>query len=758
MKTLEFRARFMRRLLASLFLLLALFVALWFSGRWYLARSTMPMSGEIAMSGLQDDVEVLFDGRGIPRIYSKSDVDAFRALGWLHAGERLFQMELIRRVARGEIAEIVGPRGLESDFLHRQIGFARRVELESPTLPLDIERRLSAYVEGINQYIEQRPLPPSFIFLRLKPEPWAIKDVLTLAYYQTWSALPYHHGNDWRGVVDVHGEAAADWLLSLPEWSESSVPPGQMNDASNTWVVSALKSASGHALHAADPHLDISSAPGIWYAAGLHSVEGLDVIGITVPGLPLIASGHNGQIAFALTNAPIDLLEWYALPFVSADRNVVMGPDGPEVISSRTETFRVRGSDEVIERELRFTAQGIVIEEQSDQAIILHWAGFDLAVDGMLRSALSLIQAQDFDQFRDAVSDMGAFSVNWSFSDRDGNIGYVQSSPIPKRRHDRFFQILDGTNADHYWAGYVEPEARPFAFNPAQHWLANANNHASSEHNGWPIPGFYRHWRMHRATHLLSQDRFFDRDDMLSMQLDQRSDSAMEWKGVMAEAAERAGRPALADELRSWDAIMAPESELAGLYAAWWAYLPQQLFASSGTDDGRAGETTLYNWMNQLPEEPAIAAMPLAEAADRALDDALDHGIQPLGSIQKLVISHPLASVALLDHWLDLSRGPFSIGGSETTLNATFPNWNGDQTRLLTRQGASMRFIMDWSDPDSFSLNLAVGQSGHPLSPHFDDFLDDFLSGTPWVVPLDRDLMTQRATSGLRMMARKSAE
>ncbi len=758
MKPLDFNARLARLLLVSMILFFALLAALWFGGRWYFARSTLPMSGEIEMSGLQDDVEVLFDGRGIPRIYSKSDVDAFRALGWLHAGERLFQMELIRRVARGEIAEIVGPRGLESDFLHRQIGFARRVELESPTLPLDIERRLSAYVEGINQYIEQRPLPPSFTFLRLKPEPWDIEDVLTQAYYQTWNTLIYHHGKDWRGVVDVHGEAAADWLLSLPEWSQSSVPLGHMNEASNTWVVSPLTSASGHALHAADPHLDISSAPGIWYAAGLHSNEGLDVIGITVPGLPLIASGHNGRIAFALTNAPVDLLEWYSLPFVSTDRTIVMGPDGPEAVSSRTEIFRVRGSDDVIERELRSTAQGIVIEEQSDQVIILHWAGFDLAVDGMLRSALSLIQSQDFDQFRDAVSDMGAFSVNWSFSDRDGNIGYVQSSPIPKRRHDRFFQVLDGTNPDHYWAGYVEPEARPYALNPKQHWLANANNHAVLEHDGWLVPGFYRHWRMHRATSLLRQDRALDRADMLSMQLDRRSDSAMEWKGVLAAAAERAGRPALADELRSWDANMAPGSELAGLYAMWWAYLPQHLFGSSGKDDGRVGETTLYNWMNQPPEELAIAARPLAEAADRALDDALDHGIQPLGSIQKLVISHPLASVAFLDHWLNLSRGPFPIGGSETTLNATFPNWNEDQTRLLTRQAASMRFIMDWSDPNGFSLNLAMGQSGHPLSPHFDDFLDDFQSGDPWVVPLERDLVTRGAASVLTMMARDPAE
>src|SRR6056297_3952629 len=231
------RLSFSRILLTSLLSCAALVFAAWFGGRMYLEGSLMPMTGAQRVAGLSQPVEIVFDQRGIPRIYAETDADGLRALGWLHAGERLFQMELLRAVARGEISEIVGPAGLESDLLHRQYGFARRIERDPPDLAPEIETLLAAYVGGINARIESdRQLPPSFALLGRAPRPWRVADVLMLAYYQTWypTTLVQRLAEAWRAAAEVGGLPAAEWLGELPAWGVPSVPAQRMTEASNT--------------------------------------------------------------------------------------------------------------------------------------------------------------------------------------------------------------------------------------------------------------------------------------------------------------------------------------------------------------------------------------------------------------------------------------------------------------------------------------------------------------------------------------------
>ncbi|MBS3744588.1 MAG: penicillin acylase family protein, partial [Wenzhouxiangellaceae bacterium] len=238
---------FRKILLTSLLSLAALLLAAWFGGRTFLEGSLMPTGGSQPIEGLSQPVEVVFDERGIPRIYAATDADGLRALGWLHAGERLFQMELLRAVARGEIAEIVGAAGLESDLLHRQYGFARRIDDDPPELAPEIERLLEAYVGGINARLKaDQPLPPSFALLGRQPEPWRIEDVVMLAYYQTWypTTLVQRLAEAWREAAKAGGQAAADWLTGLPAWGVPSVPAQRITEASNTWVVAPEKSAS----------------------------------------------------------------------------------------------------------------------------------------------------------------------------------------------------------------------------------------------------------------------------------------------------------------------------------------------------------------------------------------------------------------------------------------------------------------------------------------------------------------------------------
>jgi len=719
----------------------------------------MQTSGSVVIEALTDEVEILFDGRGIPRVYARTDADALRALGWLHASERLFQMELLRRVARGELAELIGANGLESDRVHRRYGFARRVENEAIELSPASEQLIAAYVGGINARISSdRDLPPEFLIMQIEPEPWSRNDVLMLAYYQTWypATLVQRMAQAWRVSAEQFGPQAADWLGQFPNWGVPSVPipAGRMTEASNTWVVAPEMSNSGFALHASDPHLDYTMAPGLWYAAGLHSAEGLDVLGVTAPGLPFVAMGHNGQIAFAFTVAPVDLFEVYRFDRDPNDPEKLIGPDGLIALRSEVAEYQIRNQDQALVEPMLLTELGPATELENGQIEVLHWAGFQLPIADLIDQGLAINRAQDFQRFRRAASNMGALSVNWSYSDINGNIGYVQSTPIPKRQHTQFYSPLAGDQAEHYWAGFVAPDQRPFALNPDQGWLANSNNHAAVD-TPYPLPGFYKHLRMRRAVDWLSSQNEFTIQDMHRMQLDRRSDRALAWKGWLADTADQLNESDLAEQLRNWDGVMNANSELAGLFAHWWQVLPQRLFDNGPLEDWRVGRTLLDDWLHTPSDGFELAAMDRDEAARLALLEVLDTGIRPLGDIQTLTINHPLAISGPLDAWLDLSRGPMPIGSGPGALNVTYHAWNESNQTLAARAGASMRFVMDWSNPDAFTLNLTLGQSGHPLSPHFADQLDNFMDGTPWVVPFSRAAVEELAVAQIRLVGRR---
>lgn len=747
-----------RSLTISILAVVAIAIGLWFGGRAWLDDSVMAYSGQATLPSLDEAVEVRFDDRGIPRIYADTDADALRALGWLHAGERLFQLELIRRMARGELAALVGPAALELDVLHRSFGFARRVEEERPELEAETRALVDAYVEGINARIESgERLPPAFQLLATEPEPWTREDVLAVAYYQTFypNTLVGRMREAWVKLAREHGQPASDWLSRLPAWTRATLPQGRMTEASNTWVVAPERSSSGAALHAADPHLDVDVAPGLWYAAGIHSAESLDVLGVTVPGLPFVAMGHNGRIAWAFTVAPVDVYELYDQPRHPDDPDRVRGPDGWERIHRREETIEIKG-EAAITREFLYTPLGRVVEAEEDSVRVMRWIGFELPLGGLVDNGLALNRADDFTDFRQAATGMGALSVNWSYSDRAGNIGYVQSTPIPIRQHERFFTVLDATDPANDWAGIHPPENRPWALDPERGWLANANNHAAADW-GFPIPGFYKHLRMRRIAAALSGSDDISAEDMRALQLSRLSDRALSWRDWLADVAEASGRRAIAEELRAWDGVMRADSDMAGLFQLWWYYLPRAVF---GGDDShwRTLRPLIDNWMHADPGQAFPRDVDREAAALAALEDALKVGIHPLGSLQHLTVRHPLAENALVNAWLDLTRGPVPTGGDAGSPNVSYVSFDASSGGLRVRQGPSMRFIMDWSDPDAFSLELAFGQSGNPFSAHFDDFFADFLAGRRWTLPWSRDEVEARTPRQLELRPARPRE
>ena len=745
--------------------------------RSYIGGSVADYKGELEVPGLDAPVEIGFDSMGVPHVWAATDADMTFTLGWLHASERLFQMELVRRLASGELAEVFGPEAFPTDAAQRRMGFRRKAIEDAPALSDSARSVAERYVAGINAWIarrdEENRLPPEFALLRFTPAPWSVEDVVTIALYQTWYA---HDLSDQDATYDrlarAAGPEATRALRSAFPRSSPSVTddfsratfgagpaPMRMTAASNSWAVSPARSASGAALHASDPHLSIDAAPGFWYAVALHSAEGTDLVGVTTPGLPSLAMGHNGHIAWSFTVAAIDVADYFRVRRAAADTTRVAEGEAWAPVRVVEELVIVKGEEEPRVVPVEITPRGPIIERDSLGGIAMHWAGFDLPANSILENGLRLHGARTFAQFRRAVTGLGALDVNWVFSSRDGHIGYQLGSPIPVRTDTLPAFALREAAEGPSWSGYRSLAETPFAIDPPAGWVASCNNRPVGADWPYELPGYFDPYRIERATALLSRPGPFTGGDMQRFQMDLASGLARRWKDLAAEGAEGAGRADYAGAFRAWDGTMDGADTLATVFSLWWHNLGRPLFEDELGADGVSRildlqEAVLSDSIASLIDDRRTPETETAaDISARSMTVALAGAAgRPWGDVLSLTVRHPLARVAAVDRVLRLTRGPLSWEGDATTLSAAFSMLDRETDTYAVSTGPSMRYVMDWADPDSFTLTPALGQSGHPHSPHFADFLEWSRAGRRWTVPLTRAAADARRASLLRLL------
>lgn len=709
----------MRKLLVVLAAVLLLAATLWFGGRAYLARSVGRHEGSIK-AGVSAPVEITFDARGVPQIWAKTDADAFFAIGWLHATDRLFQMELVRRLSRGELSEVFGEAAYDTDAAQRRIGFARNVDASKLSPPGRVA--MQRYVDGVNAWIAQaKVLPPAFVLLRLTPRAWTIEDCLAVSNYQTWfSHELMDQDRKYQTLIEKLGMPAKALAHAGHPWSPSTVPDLRITTASNSWAIAPSRSATRAALHAADPHLSIDQAPGLWYLAGVHSEEGLDLVGVTYAGAPFVVMGHNADIAFSFTVASIDVIDYY---------------DDKAVGTIAREEIRVKGEDKPRVLEVKRGARGVMIDANTS----LMWAGLQFEPAAISDAGLRLQKAKNFDDFRRAVTGFGALDANWIYSDRAGNIGYQLGAPIPIRDYDSYTR-QSAADPKTIWHGFRALGETPHALNPAQGYLASSNNQVVSKDWPYAIPGFYDPYRITRAAALLPSKR--TPEEMRAVQLDLVSGIALRWKSLAG--------------LDAWDGSMASDSKEAALFAAWWRRMPRAVFEDelgSNWDLGRVLIDEALTSGTAIDDGRTPQVETLADLSKRAMTEAKEiaNG-RTWGEACTLLVRHPLARVKVLDTFLNLNRGPFPAWGDPGTLNANFYSYHEPSKSFRAHVGPSMRFVLDWADVDAFTLTGALGQSGNPFSPHYDDFLPMMLKGEPWTVPFTREKVLAKKVSTLTLV------
>ncbi|HSR42607.1 MAG TPA: penicillin acylase family protein, partial [Longimicrobiales bacterium] len=452
------------------------------AGAWQLGRlregPDLP-GGERLLAGLSSPVEVRWDSLGVPHVWAETLEDAVFAQGWLHARDRLWQMELFGRVLEGRLSELFGERTLPSDRFLRTVGLARAAEGTVASLDPETRRVLEAYAAGVDAAVDgwEGPLPPEFVLLRARPEPWSVRRVVGMEKIMAWDLAEYGEtlslalarralddagwGHvrprypDWGPVIVEDPDRSAgvedappaprSFLPSdpallvgarIPDPARAFLSRGSVVRASNAWVVGGERSRSGRPILANDMHLGLD-APTLWYLIALHA-PGLDVVGMSLPGAPGIVAGRTRGVAWGFTNGSVDDSDFFVERADSADPSRYLTPGGSAPFAVRTEVIRVRGRGEDTLR-VRSTRHGPVITPVEPRAgselLAFRWVGHEPSTTAA--AILAMNRARTAREFVRALSRFSNPHQNVVFADTAGAFGYWLAGRVPLRAGGR---------------------------------------------------------------------------------------------------------------------------------------------------------------------------------------------------------------------------------------------------------------------------------------------------------------------------------
>lgn len=771
------------------------------------SQSATTPTRSLQVTGLRAPATVRRDERGIPYIEAANDEDLYFAQGYVTASDRLWQMDLQRRTARGELSEIFGQATLAQDKLHRTFGFSRIIDQAAANLDPKFNVAVTAYAKGVNAFIDSltdQTTPPEFRILQYKPRPWTPADSLAagalMAEYlsSTWqldvmrgslSSLPKEKraallpetsaldvlvvGTDRPGRAATGAQASRLQVAhrrSSPIVRESvTIPPAiltELNEviaaqrqsfellglappaleaihASNNWVVSGKRSATGKPLLANDPHIP-ASAPGIWYQTQLIA-PGMHVAGVTFPGLPGIVVGHNERIAWGVTNLGPDVQDVYIEKFDKTNPTKYQTPAGLRDAEVRQEQIKVRKSftstaTDTQTVEVTVTRHGPIILEKDGVRYALRWSLLDPAT---LQTAgiFNLNRARNWREFTTALRHYRGPTQNFVYADIDGHIGYYGAGWIPIRKSGDGSVPYDGATDEGEWTGFIPFEKLPHLYDPPSGMIVTANQRVV----GSSYPYFISHvwaspYRARRIFDLLSAKPKHTTDDFRKIQGDVYSIAGKTFAQHVAKSLRGAGfQPAsFISDLESWDGMMSADSRMAVIVSQMRpAFRTRILNAAMGPELAK-----VYAWPESevlvdriaseqprdwLPKEFATYAELFKasyEDARAALTKNLgaDESKWSWGAQTKARFTHPLAAAPLI--------------GAQFTI-APIPQ-NGSGGTVNVGSAVSMRFIADVSDWDKSQHGIPLGQSGWPNSPHWKDQLDDWRNVTPRAFPFSK--------------------
>ncbi|MBA3353611.1 MAG: penicillin acylase family protein [Blastocatellia bacterium] len=745
--------------------------------------------GEIlTIAGLKDRVTVRRDARSIPYIEAANDPDLYFVQGYVTASDRLWQMDLLRRVARGETAEVFGKTALEEDKRWRRFGFAKIVDDGMAQLSPELRVALDNYARGVNAYIatlDDKSLPVEFRVLQYKPREWRATDsvvvgkILADALSSTWrndllrasiqnlpkdkladltnQVTPYDVvlfgtdiSNAERGMRSTErGMRSADssgvdyeHLLSKAEEAdrvrESSLARigfyAEDLAASNNWVISGKRTADGKPLLANDPHLR-PSAPGIWYLTHLTTPT-MRVSGVTFPGVPGIVLGHNENIAWGATNVGPDVQDLYIETF-DADGKYKT-PTGPATPVTRREEIKVRSNSLKLETETVVldvveTRNGPIILEDGGKKYALKWTARD-PKNSEFEAFYFLNRAKDWNQFKTALKTYGGATQNFVYADVKGNIGWYAAGQIPIRKVGDGAFPYDGATDDGEWTGSIPFDELPNLYNPKDGFIVTANQRIVG--TSYKYQQISRDaagpWRARRIYDLLKDDTKVTMDKVAAIQHDSYNiPLANLAKEIVAANAASAETLRL---LKGWDGRMTPDSKAALIVNEIRNCIGDKIAANNRPAPGFVIRERILDWAIRDRSPRWLASGSDYPALMTSCDSEIRVSLadpKRLGPDESKWNWGRL-SQSRLPH--PLAVAPF-IGGQFATPQVGLAG-SGQTPNVAS--AVSMRLIASPGNWDATRHVIPLGQSGDPQSPHYKDQFEAWRTGTPMIFPFTK--------------------
>ena len=774
-------------------LLAIIAVVLW---AYWIARSALPqLDGSVRLTGLQGKVVVVRDSHGVPAIDAASLPDLFFAQGYVTAQDRLWQMDIMRRFAAGDLAEAVGKDGLAHDKEQRILGIRIAAQHAMQVLSPRDRSYFEAYARGVNASIEnsRRHLPIEFRILGYSPRAWTVEDSFTVGaqLVQELNHGPYRNAllrerflaalgpeltgdlfvnasrHDHPPVLEASKEAAH---ATQPSGDSDDDPDGadmeqspvasfgadaddssnDLRPGSNDWVVSGIHTVSGRPLLSNDMHLG-HQMPNLWYEAHLRSGD-FDVVGVTLPGVPFVVVGHNRRVAWGFTNVGPTVEDVYIENFNAAGQYET--PQGWREPERRNEIVYVKGERDVVFNVVE-TRHGPVISDLvpgETRKLALRWTLYASFNDPFF----DLNSARNWDEFRKALSTWGAPGQNVVYADVDGHIGYQATGRIPIRAAGDGSLPVSGRDDAHEWTGFIPFEQMPSVFDPPSGVLATANGRIAPDgykhsiSTEWDAP-----WRTERIYRVLNSGKKLTPPDMLALETDVESafDHACAERFVQAldHAAKVSGRARQArDLLRDWDGRLSADSSAATIEVHARRELTRLLLEPKlghAHDSSAASGLTWqsYRWMmSSVWLENVLSEQPKRWLSERyATYDEL------LAAAVEAALNEPEAPKDLAT-WRWGSVSPINIEHPVLSKLPLIGKWTGPGLHeqsggsFTVKQvgrafGPSERFTADFSNFDRSTLNIVTGQAGNFLSPYYMDQWEAWYGATTFTLPFSKE-------------------
>ncbi len=689
------------------------------------AASQFPLEGGLTTPSLGASVTVQRDAFGVPRITADTLEDLWFAQGFVTAGERLFQLDLLLRAATGRLSEYFGPLTVDDDVFVRTIGLNRAGARHAAEVWDEQDHAMHGrFREGIDAWIAQIPVKPvEYQILDLDP---AEIPNDAASHAAAFAFLAWNLSNNWeaellRAELDAAlGPGVTDTLLP-------SAPAGG-GVGSNNWVVAGRRTTGGGPLLANDPHLLVTQ-PGIWLELHLRA-PGYEARGVATPFSPGIFLGTTPHHAWGVTNVTGDVQDLYE-ERLNDDGTAARHGDEWEPLTIHEERISVRGEDEPRAVNVRESRHGPILTHgvsgllrtryrPIDGTYALRWTGHDATMRPML--ALEVANALDADAFGKAIREIVCPGQNFVYADVDGTIAYQATGRHPIRAAGDGTRPVPGWKDDHEWIGWIPAEELPAERDPERGWIATANHDIHPE--GYPhliAKDFHASSRYERICELLEAT---DRHDVASLAAIQLDDVSRAARSVLprltAVEPTNERQQAALDALAAWDGSLAVDSHEAALFQAWITALMRRLVDPRLTPEVYAAyegfrETFLTR---VLPELLAHGGERVDPSAIRdALQDAIDEtGDATWGELHHLVIAHPLARIPGLEAVFMAADTPFA-GDDQTIAQGGFDPGLGYQVGVIP----SIRAIYDLGDVERSVTVVPSGVSGNPASPHWAD-------------------------------------